>query len=202
MIKIAWVVCPLWFIANFAYNYSLLLTSVGSSTIIRLQSPAVPLFFSRLTGFVFFSAIYLAPSHSFSRLWPVLKPSLTGRSPALLSRWVGLLWFVPHHTLCFSCAGPYFIYLSQIGVQDHDNGNTRTLEGDAVALLASAAYGLYTTAIKIKVLNVYDMPCDSRDIRSCRCGRFPRTTVCRCSSSLVMSDSSRRCPSVQFFFYW
>lgn len=38
VVKIAWVVFPLWFMANFTYNYSLLLTSVGSSTIIRYQS--------------------------------------------------------------------------------------------------------------------------------------------------------------------
>jgi hypothetical protein len=44
--------------------------------------------------------------------------------------------------------------LGKIGVQDHDHGNTRTLEGDFVALFASAAYGMYTTAIKIKVSDV------------------------------------------------
>lgn len=35
VIKIALVICPLWFGANCFYNYSLLLTSVSSSTIIR-----------------------------------------------------------------------------------------------------------------------------------------------------------------------
>ena len=35
IINIALVMSPLWFLANCLYNYSLLMTSVGSSTIIR-----------------------------------------------------------------------------------------------------------------------------------------------------------------------
>jgi hypothetical protein len=35
IIKIAAVICPLWFLSNCLYNYSLLMTSVSSSTIIR-----------------------------------------------------------------------------------------------------------------------------------------------------------------------
>lgn len=35
IIKIAFVMSPLWFLANCLYNYSLFMTSVGSSTIIR-----------------------------------------------------------------------------------------------------------------------------------------------------------------------
>lgn len=35
IIRIALVMSPLWFLANCLYNYSLLATSVGSSTIIR-----------------------------------------------------------------------------------------------------------------------------------------------------------------------
>jgi solute carrier family 35 protein F5 len=34
VVKVAAVVCPLWFVANCLYNYSLLMTSVSSSTII------------------------------------------------------------------------------------------------------------------------------------------------------------------------
>jgi hypothetical protein len=37
VIRIAAVMSPLWFGANCLYNYSLLQTSVGSSTIIRLS---------------------------------------------------------------------------------------------------------------------------------------------------------------------
>lgn len=35
IIQIAAVICPLWFLSNCLYNYSLLMTSVSSSTIIR-----------------------------------------------------------------------------------------------------------------------------------------------------------------------
>lgn len=35
VIQIAAVICPLWFLSNCLYNYSLLMTSVSSSTIIR-----------------------------------------------------------------------------------------------------------------------------------------------------------------------
>lgn len=35
IMMIALIICPLWFLANCSYNYSLLLTSIGSSTIIR-----------------------------------------------------------------------------------------------------------------------------------------------------------------------
>jgi hypothetical protein len=35
IIKIAAIICPMWFMSNLLYNYSLLLTSVSSSTIIR-----------------------------------------------------------------------------------------------------------------------------------------------------------------------
>ncbi len=41
IIKIALVIAPLWFAANCFYNYSLLMTSVSSSTIIRL-APSSP----------------------------------------------------------------------------------------------------------------------------------------------------------------
>jgi hypothetical protein len=37
VLVIAMKVAPLWFLANCGYNYSLLLTSVGSSTIIRYE---------------------------------------------------------------------------------------------------------------------------------------------------------------------
>ena len=44
IISIAMTMSPLWFLANCLYNYSLLKTSVGSSTIIRLVShPLRPL---------------------------------------------------------------------------------------------------------------------------------------------------------------
>lgn len=52
VVKIALLVAPLWFGANFMYNYSLLLTSVGSSTIIRFDdsSPLCQFPDSNLSG--------------------------------------------------------------------------------------------------------------------------------------------------------
>ena len=35
ILKIAAIICPMWFLSNLLYNYSLLMTSVSSSTIIR-----------------------------------------------------------------------------------------------------------------------------------------------------------------------
>lgn len=50
ILSIAIILCPLWFIANCSYNYALLYTSVGSSTIISNLSGAFTLFFSWLYG--------------------------------------------------------------------------------------------------------------------------------------------------------
>lgn len=48
LIKAAFILCPLWMLANCFYNYSLLYTSVGSSTIISNLSGSFTLFFSYL----------------------------------------------------------------------------------------------------------------------------------------------------------
>lgn len=50
VISVAAILCPLWFLSNFCYNYSLLYTSIGSSTIISNLSGAFTLFFSWLGG--------------------------------------------------------------------------------------------------------------------------------------------------------
>lgn len=50
LVKIASVIAPTWFAANCLYNYSLLMTSVSSSTIISNLSAAFTLFFSWYMG--------------------------------------------------------------------------------------------------------------------------------------------------------
>lgn len=50
ILSIAIILCPLWFLANCSYNYALLYTSVGSSTIISNLSGGFTLFFSWLYG--------------------------------------------------------------------------------------------------------------------------------------------------------
>jgi EamA-like transporter family len=50
MMSIAIILCPLWFLANCCYNYSLLYTSVASSTVISNLSGGFTLFFSWLYG--------------------------------------------------------------------------------------------------------------------------------------------------------
>ena len=50
MLSIAVILCPLWFLANCCYNYSLLYTSVASSTVISNLSGGFTLFFSWLYG--------------------------------------------------------------------------------------------------------------------------------------------------------
>lgn len=50
MLSIAIILCPLWFLANCCYNYSLLYTSVASSTVISNLSGGFTLFFSWLYG--------------------------------------------------------------------------------------------------------------------------------------------------------
>lgn len=49
-IAIALALCPLWFIANFLYEYSLLLSSISSTTIISNLSGAFTLMFSGVAG--------------------------------------------------------------------------------------------------------------------------------------------------------
>ena len=48
--RTAIVICPIWFLANCLYNYSLLMTTVSSSTIISNLSGPFTLFFSWLAG--------------------------------------------------------------------------------------------------------------------------------------------------------
>ena len=50
VIKVALIISPVWFLSNCLYNYSLLLTSVSSSTIISNLSASFTLFFSWLMG--------------------------------------------------------------------------------------------------------------------------------------------------------
>ena len=45
IIRIAAIICPLWFLSNCLYNYSLFMTSVSSSTIIRYVYAYVHLYF-------------------------------------------------------------------------------------------------------------------------------------------------------------
>lgn len=50
VMKIAMIISPIWFVANCLYNYSLLMTSVSSSTIISNLSGGFTLAFSYLSG--------------------------------------------------------------------------------------------------------------------------------------------------------
>lgn len=50
IIKVASVIAPIWFLANCLYNYSLLMTSVSSSTIISNLSASFTMFFSWYMG--------------------------------------------------------------------------------------------------------------------------------------------------------
>mmetsp|Transcript_10847 Transcript_10847/g.24034 ORF Transcript_10847/g.24034 Transcript_10847/m.24034 type:complete len:377 (-) Transcript_10847:307-1437(-) len=50
VLKVAAIVCPLWFMANCLYNYSLLMTSVSSSTIISNLAGTFTLTFSWMAG--------------------------------------------------------------------------------------------------------------------------------------------------------
>lgn len=108
-IKVALLVSPWWFLANFLYNYSLLLTSVGSSTIISNLSGSFTLIFASYLG-----------------LEPITRGKLLGIA------------------LCLGGA-------ALIAYQDEDDGTKRSFIGDVVALLASASYGRYTTAIRQQV---------------------------------------------------
>jgi hypothetical protein len=45
ILRIAAVICPLWFLSNCMYNYSLLMTSVSSSTIIRYLCTMLGMFY-------------------------------------------------------------------------------------------------------------------------------------------------------------
>eukprot|EP01031_Cornospumella_fuschlensis_P040091 gene40091-48855_t len=50
LIKVASIISPVWFLSNCLYNYSLLMTSVSSSTIISNLSASFTLFFSWYMG--------------------------------------------------------------------------------------------------------------------------------------------------------
>jgi solute carrier family 35 protein F5 len=109
VVKIAAIICPLWFGANCFYNYSLLMTSVSSSTIISNLSASFTLAFSYFAGIEDASAIKI----------------------------VGVI-------ICFGGA-------VSVGLQDETSSNSGSIGGDVMALLGSAGYGLYTTAMKYKV---------------------------------------------------
>lgn len=55
LISVALILSPLWMLANCLYNYSLLYTSIGSSTIISNLSGVFTLFFSYISGVEEFS---------------------------------------------------------------------------------------------------------------------------------------------------
>ena len=78
MIKIAMVISPLWFGANCFYNYSLLMTTVSSSTIIRYvyYNSFYLIEYLYNSVLLFYTAIYQHHSHWLSRGSWALKKSL------------------------------------------------------------------------------------------------------------------------------
>ena len=130
VILVAIKIAPAWFLANCLYNYSLLLTSVSSSTIIR-----------------FFSFRYLKDASTILLFFPCsnLAASFT----------LAFAWFYGLEDVTYLKIGGVvicFVGAVCVGLQDHNSdGSMHTISGDIVALLAAAGYGLYTTMIRRKV---------------------------------------------------
>jgi solute carrier family 35 protein F5 len=135
VLYMAFLLTPLWFIGNLFYNYSLSLTSISSSTVIRLV--IVPNTVENLRYFYF----VLNVSSNTSGVFTLFFSWIFGIEEITAGKVLGL-------SLCF---GGVIL----VAIQDESSADDGTSEegvmGDLVAVIGAMCYGLYTTILKMKV---------------------------------------------------
>lgn len=150
--RAALAISPLWFISNCLYNYSLLMTSNSSSTIIRFVCRSLT-FSHFITAGLFHNiphplSLYVS---CFLRDFVFMSSNLAASFTLFFS------WYVGIEAVTFGkVAGIIFCFSGAImvGFADREamsSGGQRTTAGDIVALLSALGYGIYTTMIRIKV---------------------------------------------------
>ena len=134
MLSAAIVLSPLWFLANCMYNYALLYTSVESSTVISNLSGGFTLLFSWLCG---------------------IEQITVGKVCGLTICFIGVALVTLHDT-----EAPPDAVTSQSsaggsggsgGGSGSVYGEEHGLVGDVMAVCGAVGYGLYTTAMRLKV---------------------------------------------------
>ena len=127
MLSAAIVLSPLWFLANCMYNYALLYTSVESSTVISNLSGGFTLLFSWLCG---------------------IEQITFGKVCGLTICFIGVALVTLHDT-----EAPPDAVTSQAssGSSSSAYGDEHGLVGDVMAVCGAVGYGLYTTAMRLKV---------------------------------------------------
>jgi drug/metabolite transporter (DMT)-like permease len=166
--QVAAIVCPLWFMANCLYNYSLLMTSVSSSTIISNLAGTFTLTFSWMAGVESITKVSYMLMIIISLLYALmLIISLLYTYYILI-----IIFCLLHPYTTFLCLSyPFMLIISLflfdkgkvlgilacfvgavcVGLKDSSDDSTHTLVGDLVALLGALGYGLYTIAIRYQV---------------------------------------------------
>lgn len=130
MLSAAIVLSPLWFLANCMYNYALLYTSVESSTVISNLSGGFTLLFSWLCG---------------------IEQITFGKVCGVSICFVGVALVTLHDT-----EAPPDAVTSQLSSggsisSSSAYGDEHGLVGDVMAVCGAVGYGLYTTAMRLKV---------------------------------------------------
>ena len=129
--RMALVLTPLWFIGNIFYNYSLSLTSISSSTVIRYW-PCVD----------FLTLLQILHCSNTSGVFTLLFSWLFGIEDITSGKILGLL-------LCL--AGVALVAVQDERNSDDSSAGIDGIVGDIVAVIGALCYGLYTTILKLKV---------------------------------------------------
>jgi hypothetical protein len=134
ILRIAAVLAPIYALSNGLFNYSLIMTSVSSSTIIRY----------------FVLHVKVSVCAPLNAGLPCIHSNLSGTFTFAFSWYIGLEGFA-----CVKMAGIIVCFLGVVCVALSDSNaagaGTHTVAGDMVALTGAVFYGLYTTTLKYMV---------------------------------------------------
>lgn len=150
VMRISIVFCPIWFVANWAYNESLVLTTVSSATILASSSPLFTLLFTSLLGVRAPAVSEIRRPHFATQkerftLLKLLAVCLTICGVVLVT--VTDAERKKPSELAASPSTPYGASSNSTETPAPPPSRGATVLGDMLSLLSAVAYGVYATAL-------------------------------------------------------